>query len=187
MPLSGSQAPIARHPLPDHARRNVRFTCHAFSMKICHDCQQVKPLSDFNKNACKRDGLQTTCRACQRKRSRTYYVRNRKRMVRQIIAARARRRRALQMFVLDYLALHPCVDCGEADVLVLDFDHVRGTKEIGIADIIVRERPLALLKAEIAKCDVRCANCHRRKTMREREAYRWLHAPLAQLARAADS
>jgi len=45
-----------------------------------------------------------------------YYVRNRERMVRQIIAARTKRRRVLQAFLLDYLVSHPCVDCGEADV-----------------------------------------------------------------------
>jgi hypothetical protein len=100
---------------------------------------------------------------------------------------RARRRAVLQQYVIDYLLQHACVDCGEGDVLVLDFDHVRGVKIMHVGEMISRERSLAMLKAEIAKCDVRCANCHRRKTMREQGNYRCDYAPLAQLVRAADS
>lgn len=143
-------------------------------MKVCACCQQDKSLSDFNKNVCKRDGLQTTCRTCQRQSSKIYYRNNQERMYRQIIAARTRRRRALQRFLLDYLAEHSCVDCGEADILVLDFDHVRGVKVRTIAELLAGVYSLAALKAEIAKCDVRCANCHRRKTLRDRGSYRWL-------------
>jgi hypothetical protein len=156
-------------------------------MKRCFDCNKVKQLSDFNRNAGRPDGLQTRCRDCQRIDSKTYYKAHRPKMRQQILAARARRRLVLQKFVIDFLVEHPCVDCGESDLLVLDFDHVRGIKVAGIADLITRERPLVMLKDEIAKCDVRCANCHRRKTLRERANYRWLHAPLAQLDRAADS
>lgn len=93
-------------------------------------------------------------------------------MVRQIIAARTKRRRFLQAFLLAYLASHPCVDCGEADIVVLDFDHVRGVKVMGIADLVAGVYSFAALKAEVAKCDVRCANCHRRKTLRDQASYR---------------
>jgi hypothetical protein len=155
--------------------------------KVCGKCRNEKLLSEFNQNASKADGLQTICRECQRVRSKDYYQVNRMRMRRQIIAARNRRRAVLQQFVISYLRSHPCVDCGEADLVVLDFDHVRGVKEMAIADMIARERPLTMLQNEIAKCDVRCANCHRRKTMRDQGAYRWLEVPVAQMARAADS
>jgi hypothetical protein len=54
-----------------------------------------------------------------------------------------------------------CVDCGEKDPLVLTFDHVRGTKKGTVFSY--RNSP-TMLKAELAKCDVRCANCHLRQT-----------------------
>lgn len=70
-----------------------------------------------------------------------------------------------------YLADHPCVDCGEDDREVLDFDHVRGKKTAAVSAFIRGGYSLAKLIAEVAKCDVRCANCHRRITRRrEREA-----------------
>ena len=58
--------------------------------------------------------------------------------------------------------------------MVLDFDHVRGVKIMGVAELLAGVYPLATLKAEVSKCDVRCANCHRRKTLRDQASYRWL-------------
>jgi hypothetical protein len=69
-----------------------------------------------------------------------------------------------------HLAAHPCVDCGESDVVVLEFDHVRGVKSAHVSDVVRRGWSLDRLRDEIAKCEVRCANCHRRATHRRREA-----------------
>lgn len=77
---------------------------------------------------------------------------------------------ALQHFVWDWKRLHGCTDCGETDPLVLDCDHRdRAAKIDGIAKMIrVRRCTRDQLLAELEKCDVRCANCHRRKTFFER-------------------
>jgi hypothetical protein len=72
------------------------------------------------------------------------------------------RRRNLR-FITHYLESAPCVDCGEADVVVLDFDHV-GVKRHGVVELAYREASIASLKREIGECEVRCANCHRRRT-----------------------
>ena len=80
------------------------------------------------------------------------------------------RRRNL-LFLLDYLSEAPCVDCGEMDPVVLDFDHV-GAKRAGVVQLADREAALAVLKEEIAKCEVRCANCHRRRTIVEQAHFR---------------
>jgi len=55
--------------------------------------------------------------------------------------------------------------------VVLEFDHVRGVKIWEISRMRVRASERALL-SEIEKCDVRCANCHRRKTYREKDHLR---------------
>lgn len=55
----------------------------------------------------------------------------------------------------------PCADCGERyPSYVMDFDHVRGVKVANIAQLKVRGSAPAL-RAEIDKCEVVCANCHR--------------------------
>src|SRR5439155_1449789 len=60
-----------------------------------------------------------------------------------------------------------CIDCGNKDPRVLDFDHVRGEK----ADCVSRLfRAPKRLTEELAKCEVRCSNCHRIKTWERRQA-----------------
>lgn len=59
---------------------------------------------------------------------------------------------------------------------MLDFDHrERSEKKFTIGAMISRKSiSIGALVAEIEKCDVRCANCHRRKTHRELIAAREL-------------
>ena len=59
---------------------------------------------------------------------------------------------------------HPCVDCGETDPIVLEFDHLRD-KKFSIAKGW-RGHEWQKVLDEIAKCEVVCANCHRRRTAR---------------------
>jgi 5-methylcytosine-specific restriction endonuclease McrA len=76
----------------------------------------------------------------------------------------------IRSYVAGYLSRHPCLDCGEPDPIVLEFDHrVRNSKVFNIGDAIQKGFALTKVVAEIEKCDVRCANCHRRKTAREQK------------------
>lgn len=60
-----------------------------------------------------------------------------------------------------------CADCGyRGRSEALDFDHVRGIKKFNISQRL-QYKPERLL-AEIAKCDVVCANCHRIRTYNRR-------------------
>jgi hypothetical protein len=75
------------------------------------------------------------------------------------------------LYLLDYLRETPCVDCGEQDPVVLDFDHI-GVKHSGVVQLAGRECSIASLEREIAECQVRCANCHRRRTIVEQAHFR---------------
>jgi hypothetical protein len=72
-------------------------------------------------------------------------------------------RERIRAYITAYLKDNPCVDCGEADPVILEFDHVRD-KHFNIADAVRKGVGMKKLKDEIAKCEVRCANCHRKKT-----------------------
>ena len=65
-----------------------------------------------------------------------------------------------QKYVYEWLSSHPCVDCNNSDIRVLDFDHVRGNKKYNIGRMVFRGYGVDTIQEEINKCDVRCKNCH---------------------------
>lgn len=87
-------------------------------------------------------------------------------------ADQAARRRKARLYARQYLKLHPCVDCGERDVRVLEFDHIDPKeKKFNISRWCSDGGNLKTLEKEIKKCQVRCSNCHRIRTVEERHCY----------------
>lgn len=74
-----------------------------------------------------------------------------------------RLRRRNREWIYQYLLAHPCVECGEGDPVVLEFDHVGDTKNAKVTDLL-KNASIARIEKEIALCQVLCANCHRRVT-----------------------
>ncbi len=81
-----------------------------------------------------------------------------------------RRRNECRDFIRKYLLEHPCVDCGEADIVVLDFDHVRGVKIKEVTTMAQQGYSIKRIVKEIEKCEVVCANDHRRRTKKRRQS-----------------
>jgi hypothetical protein len=136
--------------------------------KYCPKCAAYLDVHFFSKNPAKSDGLNSYCREHQKAYQRDWYARNKEKHVKQAMQRTQRVRAELRQWIRDYLTSHPCVDCGETDYLVLEFDHVRGRKKASVCDLIVRHGcGLKTLVAEIKKCEVRCANCHRRATAKK--------------------
>jgi hypothetical protein len=129
-------------------------------MKRCCSCKRDKPLEEFHRRSASADGRQGRCRDCARAHYRAHADELRAASERRIVRVRADNRRRLA----DHLLAHPCVDCGESDVRVLDFDHRVGTCKRADVGRMLASRSWEVIVAEIAKCDVRCANCHRRRT-----------------------
>ena len=137
--------------------------------KRCSRCGETKPLTEFNKKTPTRP--QPYCRTCNSAYLKAHYAAN----VEYYVAKARRTKRRMKRNVLarleEYFADHPCVDCGETDSVVLQFDHVRGTKIMEVSRMWARGRSWAAIEAEIAKCDVRSANCHIRRTAEVRGWY----------------
>ncbi len=75
-------------------------------------------------------------------------------------------------FIAQYLSTHPCVDCGEADPVVLEFDHRDPNTKRAEVGRLINTSTVAIVQAEIDKCDVRCGNCHRIRTATQFGWYR---------------
>jgi len=63
-------------------------------------------------------------------------------------------------FIYEYLTGRACADCGESDITVLTFDHVRGEKKMNIADMVSQGSSLKAISQELEKTDIVCFNCH---------------------------
>lgn len=80
--------------------------------------------------------------------------------------------------IFAYLCERECVECGENDPLVLEFDHLR-EKKADISELIQSGCSWTFLRKELDKCQVLCSNCHKRKTHRESNSYRYQFLCLA--------
>lgn len=75
-------------------------------------------------------------------------------------------------YVLSYLKKQYCIDCGENDPVVLQFDHVRGKKKHDISHLIRGQYSIKSIIEEIKKCEVRCGNCHLKRTSQDQKWYK---------------
>lgn len=133
-------------------------------MKRCSRCDETKPLSEFSWKDKAKTKHASLCKPCVRANSKAHYEANRTTYLERNRVTKARLVDDRMNFLLGYFAEHPCVDCGETDPTVLDFDHIRDKKFLIGSELT--NKSWAAIVAEIAKCEVRCANCHRRATAR---------------------
>jgi hypothetical protein len=101
-------------------------------VRRCGRCGETKPVREFAWRRKARGQRDNYCRPCRAAYKQEHYALNRARY----IDAAVRRRSALAAdraeYLIAYFATHPCVDCGESDPVVLEFDH-RGDKSFNIA------------------------------------------------------
>ena len=131
--------------------------------KRCPNCGRTKLLGAFHRKRTASDGRQSWCRACNTAQAKQFHADNLEHCRSRIGAWMRRIDRENKRRVLEYLWGHPCVDCSETDPVVLEFDHQRD-KVSGIAELLHTHVRWDVIATEIDKCEVRCANCHRRRT-----------------------
>lgn len=79
--------------------------------------------------------------------------------------AQKRHRLKIRARLFEYLITKSCVDCGEKDPIVLEFDHRDPEVKFKfISRMLSGHYSWQSIEQEIAKCEIRCANCHRRKS-----------------------
>jgi hypothetical protein len=142
-------------------------------MKRCPVCKKVKPPEDFAWKFKLLGVRAATCKLCQKKYRDDWYQDNRKHVIELSAKRRKKNKREVQAWIIDYLSTHPCVDCGESNIVVLEFDHIDPKqKTMTVSQLVGEGYTLPKVKAEVAKCVIRCANCHRKKTAQTRGWYR---------------
>ena len=140
--------------------------------RICTKCGIEKDIEEFPLRNQFTQRRQSYCKDCRSVLGAAWYERNKDYQKENARKHSIEYREAAKEYVWQYLLTNPCVDCGERDPAVLEFDHIKGEKTDAISSLIGRGSSLDALKREIELCVVRCANCHRRKTQKERGWFR---------------
>jgi DNA-binding MarR family transcriptional regulator len=80
------------------------------------------------------------------------------------ISKKRDKRNQIRKYIQQYKAGKCCSDCGENyPYWILEFDHL-GDKSFTIGQFSKTTTDLELIKTEITKCDVVCANCHKNRS-----------------------
>lgn len=77
-----------------------------------------------------------------------------------------RRKERCRNYLADILMKAKCIDCGITDPVVLEFDHRDASVKYRDISLLSNQGSIELLKVEVEKCDIVCANCHRRRTVK---------------------
>lgn len=136
-------------------------------MKRCNHCGELKDESEFSWRYKYLNERSPTCRSCRSKIDRNYYKSRAEAHKHKVKEQRDARRNLAREFIWGYLASHPCVECGESDPRLLEFDHVQGAKKKTISEMVGQGYSVESIQAEVNKCVVRCVACHRKKTYKE--------------------
>lgn len=140
--------------------------------KVCSKCKTEKNVNDFRYRNKFKGTRACWCKECFSTYEKNVWASSEQRRKTNMKNNRLRKIRNYD-FVSKFLSDKSCKDCGENDVVVLEFDHLGG-KRFGISYCSSNSYGLETLKKEISKCEVVCANCHRRRTA-ARRGYRRLN------------
>lgn len=124
--------------------------------KVCYSCGELKPRGEFYPNKGRKDGLQTKCKSCNKKR----YESN-KPYFREINKGNRRR---LKQAIDDIKAKAQCADCGSSyEPHCMDFDHI-GVKRQAVAKMAHDTWSLGQILEEIKSTELVCVLCHKTRT-----------------------
>lgn len=143
-------------------------------MKQCNKCKQIKNLHEFGENKSKKDKKQSACKVCRKLESKNWYESHK---TLQKLRVRARNKKIWDInrrYAREFLLKNPCVDCGEKNPIVLEFDHKFPKQKIDTVSYLIYKAEHQKLKDEIDKCEIRCSNCHKIKTAKQLGWYKWL-------------
>jgi len=128
-------------------------------MRKCVYCGP-KEDTEFNRRG---KHYQSVCRKCQNDVSKKHYEANKESYKQR----NAKRREKVRDYLIQTKSV-PCLDCSKMyPHYVMEFDHL-GDKDFTIGEFRVHGFALNRIKAEIAKCEIVCSNCHKERTWKRR-------------------
>jgi hypothetical protein len=147
-------------------------TMRTMADRFCRGCGRWLSLNEFSFKSLSAGVRHSRCRACSRAVSRRHYERHKEDYLERSRRANPVVRRAIGMRILQYLRERQCARCGEADPVVLEFNHLDpALKVANVGEIAAKGFAWGRVEEELAKCEVLCANCHQRHTTIARHSH----------------
>jgi hypothetical protein len=142
--------------------------------KLCTKCNEEKEVNQFHVS--KKRGYQLWCKPCRKEADKIYWSKRSKDTEKMKVKKEYNitRLENMRKFLYQYFLEHPCVDCGEKDPIVLTFDHLTD-KSFTISNR-TKHGNIKEIEEEIKKCQVRCSNCHMRKTAKDFNWYTYRYS-----------
>lgn len=137
--------------------------------KTCIRCKQTKLIERFGKSKTSIDKHRNVCKDCRNLYAKSWYNQNKEVHVKRVYTNKLHTIKSNRQNLYNYLKDHPCIDCGNSNPIVLEFDHIK-EKRYNISEMMSLSWNSII--NEISKCVVRCANCHRIKTALESNWYK---------------
>ena len=107
--------------------------------------------------------IDNRCKVCHREYRKAHYQENKPYYAEKARRNTKRYKKVARDYVWDLLSRSSCADCGKCDPRVMEFDHLRD-KEHDVGSMISAGHSVETIKAEIEKCEIVCANCHKIRT-----------------------
>ena len=137
--------------------------------KFCNGCNLNRFKNEFSWRNKSKGTLQSICKFCFREQDKQRWKTDNKRKQSHKINRDSRRKENIRL-LNKYLQNIWCIDCHETDSIVLEFDHKRD-KKYDVSYMVHGGWSWRRIAEEIRKCDVVCANCHRRRTSKQ---FNWI-------------
>mgnify|MGYP001009485643 CR=1 FL=1 len=144
-------------------------------MWTCSKCKITKDLKEFCTDKRRKNGKGVTCKKCVNLKEKIYRDKDstKKRMLEYRIQNKEKlnKRKSDKHYesskIIDGYKSFPCLDCNNIFLPVcMDFDHINKDKSNYVS--CLKSGNIAKLIAEIKKCELVCANCHRIRTASRR-------------------
>jgi hypothetical protein len=132
--------------------------------KICFECKKELPIEWFGRRSDHPEKPASRCHLCESIYQAKWFQNHFLEQKEKIFANKAVYKEKSRNYIISYKEERGCYDCRKKwPAHVLDFDHIKGDKKATIGSMPGRYS-LELIIAEIAKCEVICARCHRYRT-----------------------
>lgn len=141
-------------------------------MKLCSKCGENKPESNFYIRDKRTGRLHAQCKQCySQQRAKSYRQHYQKYKATYRVNAQRRRQRLRDEFRKNMIAYADgkyCIDCGETDSVTFEFDHIDpATKSFNVSQAVRLGYSWEKVLEEIKKCQIVCANCHKRRSAKQ--------------------